>query len=168
MLRLDELEEDEAWELRFWVEDKIVILGDTSEVSHDYFETPVGRLYGVELIGATVATLLAGGGLLPASFSLEATVALGLLLALVGAGMLQNPAGRLAASLGALALWALLAAKLYVDQGTILSMAYAGVAAVLSIVLINVRFYLVERGQKTPSSGTPLVNIFRRRWSISW
>ena len=121
----------------------------------------------MELIGATVATLLAGGGLLPASFSLEATVALGLLLALVGAGMLQNPAGRLAASLGALALWALLAAKLYVDQGTIPSMAYAGVAAVLSIVLINVRFYLVERGQKT-SSGTPLVNIFRRRWSISW
>ena len=39
--------------------------GDTSEVSHDYFETPVGRLYGVELIGATVATLLAGAGFCP-------------------------------------------------------------------------------------------------------
>ena len=149
MLRLDELEEDEAWELRFWVEDKIVILGDTSEVSHDYFETPVGRLYGVELIGATIATLLAGGALLPASFGMEAAVALGLLLALVGTGLLQNPAGRLAASLAALGLWAVLATVLYVDQGVMLSMAYAGVAAILSIVLMNIRFYLVERGQKT-------------------
>ncbi|MFZ8889155.1 MAG: CHASE2 domain-containing protein, partial [Pseudomonadales bacterium] len=105
MLRLDKLEEDEAWELRFWVEDKIVILGDTSEVSHDYFETPVGRLYGVELIGATIATLLAGGALLPASFVMEAAVALGLLLALVGTGLLQNPAGRLAASHGAQGRW---------------------------------------------------------------
>ena len=149
MLRLDELEEDEAWELRFWVEDKIVILGDTSEVSHDYFETPVGRLYGVELIGATVATLLAGGPLQAAGFGLEVAAAACLLLALLGSGLLQNPAGRLAASLGAVALWAAVATSLYADQGIVLSMAYAGVASLLTIILMNIRFYLVERGQKT-------------------
>ncbi|TAN47950.1 MAG: CHASE2 domain-containing protein, partial [Rhodospirillales bacterium] len=47
-LDISGLDDNERSELEFWVKDKIVVVGDTSEVSHDWFDTPVGMVYGVE------------------------------------------------------------------------------------------------------------------------
>ncbi|GIS36624.1 MAG: hypothetical protein Ct9H90mP8_0440 [Pseudomonadota bacterium] len=51
---MEDLDEEEFLEetedLREMVEGKLVLVGDTSEMSHDIFETPVGEVYGIEII----------------------------------------------------------------------------------------------------------------------
>ncbi|HSG90756.1 MAG TPA: adenylate/guanylate cyclase domain-containing protein [Pseudomonadales bacterium] len=135
-------------ELRFWVEGRIVLFGDISEVSHDYFETPVGRIFGVEFIAATVSTLLAGGALQPAGLFLEVLLALLVMAGLVGTALMQRPGLRSAAALGILLAWGTIAFWLYVSFGVIVGMAYVLLAGFLSFLAINARFYLAERGQK--------------------
>lgn len=147
-LDLESKSEAELRELRYWVEDRIVLFGDISEVSHDIFETPVGRIYGVEFIAASVSTLLAGGPLLPAGFGLEALSAVLVMLALIATALMQRPGLRALAALGVIVLWAVLVSALYVSFGIVLTMAYVLIAGFLSVLAINVRFYLAERGQK--------------------
>lgn len=57
-LDISQLDEAEKEELGYWVKDKIVVVGDTSEVSHDWFDTPVGMVYGVEIIADTISSIL--------------------------------------------------------------------------------------------------------------
>ena len=147
-LDLESKSEAELNELRYWVEDRIVLFGDISEVSHDVFETPVGRINGVEFIAATVATLLAGGPLQPAGFGLEVLSAVLVMLALIATAFMQRPGLRALAALGVIVVWVTLASWLYVGAGIILTMAYVLMAGFLAILAINVRFYLAERGQK--------------------
>jgi adenylate cyclase len=147
-LDLENKSEAQLNELRYWVEDRIVLFGDISEVSHDYFETPIGRIYGVEFIGSTVATLLSGGPLQPGGVVLEALLALLVLAALIGIALMQRPGMRALAALGILVAWIALASWLYVGPGIIVSMAYVLAASLLGFLIVNLRFYLVERGQK--------------------
>lgn len=147
-LDLEGKSEAELQELRFWVEDRIVLFGDISEVSHDIFETPVGRINGVEFIAASVSTLLAGGPLQPAGFGLEALSAALVMLALIATALMQRPGMRALAALAVIVLWSALVSWLYVSFGIVLTMAYVLLAGFLSILAINARFYLAERGQK--------------------
>ena len=149
LLDLSDKTEGELEELRFWMEDRIVLFGDISEVSHDYFETPVGRLYGIEYIAATVATLLAGGPLQPAGIGVELVLALLVLAGLVGSSFLQQPGARIGAEIGLLVVWAGIVTWLYSSFGMIASMSYILVAGFLSLLATNARYYLAERGQKT-------------------
>ncbi|MEE4297993.1 MAG: CHASE2 domain-containing protein [Pseudomonadales bacterium] len=149
LLDLTDKSEAELEELRYWMEDRIVLFGDISEVSHDYFETPVGRLYGIEFIAATIATLLGGGALQPAGFGLELLLALAVLAGLVACSTLQQPGMRLGAQAALLGLWAWVVVWLYASVGVIASMSYILVAGFLSILATNARYYLAERGQKT-------------------
>ena len=82
VLRLDELRPDEVADLRLDVEGKIVLIGDTSEAANDIFDTPVGRVYGVEIIADSIHTLLKGAALRPLSTLGEAGVGLLFLLAI--------------------------------------------------------------------------------------
>jgi adenylate cyclase len=148
VLDLEDKSEGALEELRYWFDGRIVLLGDISEVSHDYFETPLGRIYGVEIIAATISTLLSGGALQPASGLTEALIALLLLAALVGAALLQRPSVRTAAAVGAFVLWAVVVTWMYTSLGVYVTMAYTGSAAILGFLVINLRFYLVERDQK--------------------
>lgn len=50
----DDLTEAELEEYRYAFEGKLVFVGDTWEVTHDKFNTPVGPVYGVEIIADTV------------------------------------------------------------------------------------------------------------------
>jgi adenylate cyclase len=70
-LDFSELDEEELIELSFWIKDKIVILADTSEESHDKFNSPVGLIYGAEIIANTINTLMKGGQLHQASLTIE-------------------------------------------------------------------------------------------------
>jgi len=55
-LNISGLDRAETAELRMWVQDKIVIIGDTTVISHDWFDTPVGMVYGAEIIADTIST----------------------------------------------------------------------------------------------------------------
>ena len=133
VLDIDGKSEDELEELRYWMDGRIVLFGDISEVSHDYFETPVGRLYGIEYIAATIATLLSDGLLQPAGFGLELMLALLVLGGLIGSSVLQQPGARMAAELGLLVVWAGIVTWLYVSGGIIASMSYMLLAGFLSL-----------------------------------
>jgi len=149
LLEIDRLSEAELEELRYWMQDRIVVFGDTSEVSHDFFMTPLGRLYGVEFIAATMATLLAGGPLQPAGPLAQAMVALLVLAALLATAFSQSPGVRAIGALAILVVWASLVTWSYVSLGVIFSMAYVAMALLLGFLVINLRFYLRERNQKT-------------------
>ncbi len=149
VLDIDGKSEEELEELRYWMDGRIVLFGDISEVSHDYFETPVGRLYGIEYIAATIATLLSGGQLQPAGFGLELMLALLVLGGLIASSVLQQPGARMGAELGLLVVWAGIVTWLYVSGGVIASMSYMLLAGFLSLLATNIRYYLAERGQKT-------------------
>jgi len=147
-LDISDLDEDEREELGYWVKDKIVIIGDTSEVSHDWFDTPVGMVYGVEIIADTVHTLQKNAPLLPASILAEAAMSGAFLLLLILLNSLKGLALRLLTTAGSFVVYITLVTSLYIYQGMIFSMSYTLLAAVLAVLLMNARAYLLEREQK--------------------
>nr|CRH07726.1 Putative adenylate/guanylate cyclase. highly conserved in MTB [Candidatus Magnetococcus massalia] len=148
-LDLEDLDEDELYELSFWVKDKIVLLGDTSEVSHDWFDTPVGMVYGVEIITDTINTLMHGAPLQPASSAVEIAVLMLFMLVLILINLvLQNPLVRAILVLVLVIAFTALATWVYVTNGLILSMSYVLVAGFLSYLVINLKEYMAERNQK--------------------
>jgi signal transduction histidine kinase/DNA-binding response OmpR family regulator len=78
------LNDESIRELRDWVAGKIVIIGETSSFSSDWFNTPVGVIYGAEIIADTINTLLKGAPLRPAPLWVEAMTSLVVLLLVVG------------------------------------------------------------------------------------
>lgn len=147
-LDISALDENERMELSYWVQDKLVIIGDTSEVSHDWFDTPVGMVYGVEIIADTIHSLLRGAPLQAASPAASAGMALLLLLLMVVPMTNPSPLRRGLAVMVILAGFVALACALYVRQGLVLPMSYGVVAVVLSYALIEYRNFIQERRQK--------------------
>ncbi|MBF0446590.1 MAG: CHASE2 domain-containing protein [Magnetococcales bacterium] len=150
---ISDLHEEDLNELRYWVEGKLVLLGDTSEVSHDWFDTPVGMVYGVEIIADAIDTLLKGAPLRPASVKEESLVAFFFMISLVFLGLVPHPTARVLVALLLFFFWAGFVTYLYVHTGAIYSMSYVLIAGMLSFILINMRYYLREMGQKTMIKG---------------
>jgi len=147
-LDISSLDENEREELAYWVRDKLVVVGDTSEVSHDWFDTPVGMVYGVEIIADSVHSLLKGGPLRAASPSLSLAVPMVLLL-LMGYPMISgHPMRRWAATVAILLGFVSAATWAYVRQGMVLPMSYGALAIMLSYVVIEYRYFMLERRQK--------------------
>ena len=142
-------EEDELGDLSFLFGEKIVLIGEVAEVAHDEFETPVGNVYGVEIIANTINTIIQSGPLKPASQLSEIAVLLILAILLVATRIIQNPFGRNAVNVLILGIYILVSVVFYVYQGLIFSMSYGLIAFALSIIAINAKFYLSEMGQKT-------------------
>lgn len=136
-------------DLHYALQDKLVLFGDTSELSHDYFNTPIGTTYGVEIIGATINTLMQGAPLRPVPWTWEAAVFLLLMAALVYTAFQANPVPRVLVAGGTFLLWLVVVCWLYASHDLVFSMSYAMVAGTLGFLLINLRFYLQERGQKS-------------------
>ena len=141
-------DEEELEELAFLVEGKIVLIGEVAEVAHDEFETPVGNVYGVSIIADTIATLLKGGTLRPASFIYEVLLALIMMCCFIATKMITNPLPRNSLSIGLVAAFVVGASLLYVYSGLIISVSYILLASMFSIAGINAKFYLAEMGQK--------------------
>ncbi|MBT7371710.1 MAG: CHASE2 domain-containing protein, partial [Gammaproteobacteria bacterium] len=146
LLFLDD--EEELEELAYLVEDRIVLVGEVAEVAHDEFETPVGNVYGVEIIANSITTMLRGGPLRPASLWLELVLGILLLAVFLGTRQIQNPMPRNTISIVVILAYILLTSYLYISSGLVISMSYLVLAAIFSMIVVNVRFYITEMGQK--------------------
>lgn len=138
----------ERQELQFLVENKIVLIGEVAEVAHDQFETPVGNVFGVEVIANEIATILRDGPLRAASLGAEVLLALIMMAAFIGTRWIQNPMPRNMASTALILVYIVGVSLIYVFEGLIFSMSYVLLASLLAMIVINARFYIAEMGQK--------------------
>lgn len=141
-------DEEELQDLAYLIEDKIVLIGEVAEVAHDEFETPVGNVYGVEVIANGITTILRGGPLRPASLGVELGFGVVLMLIFLASRRIQNPVPRNLLSAGVIVAYVGISTWLFVSSGLVVSMNYLLLAMVLSLVAINARFYMSELGQK--------------------
>ncbi|CAN2047285.1 adenylate cyclase [Candidatus Magnetomoraceae bacterium gMMP-1] len=147
-LDLSELDEDEIDELRYWIDGKIVLIGDTSEVSHDWFDTPAGMIYGVEIVANTVNTILNNAPLQPVSLLSEIFICF-LFLSLLSCSSFAN-----AFWLKNLLVFILftgfiyVCTILYVYNGIVISMIYTLIAGILGYSGISLYSYVQERKLK--------------------
>jgi len=140
---------EDKMELSYWIKDKIVIVGDTFAVSQDWFDTPVGTMFGSEFIASTVGTILNGSTLRPASIFSEFVSFLSLLM-LVTFICYRFPDPRLRGILvsGLFVLFFLLTSLIYVYFGLIFAVSYPLLAGILSFAGINLKFFIHERHLK--------------------
>ena len=148
---LEDLDEEEFLEetedLREMVEGKLVLVGDTSEMSHDIFETPVGEVYGIEIIADTVATMMKQQPIRPAPFAFEALVMLILLLAFFAVSQLKKFENLV--FLLVIVVYSAINIYFYIYRGLVFSLSYPLVACFLSMITINLYLFMLERKQKT-------------------
>lgn len=143
-------QEDEAvlQDLSYLIENKIVLIGEVAEVAHDEFETPVGNVYGVEVIANSITTILRGGPLRSASVGAELVIGFMLLAVFLISRRIQNPKPRNILSVGVILAYIFATSWVFVAYGWVISMSYLLLAMVLSTLAINARFYVSELGQK--------------------
>ena len=142
VLRLDELREDEIADLRLDVEGKIVLIGDTSEAANDIFDTPVGRVYGVEVIADAIHTLLKGAAIRPLPLWGEVLVGLLFLVAILATSLIRQPSSRVLITLIAFGAFATLAIAAYAGAGAVVSMSTNLLVGIIGAALINLRYYM--------------------------
>ena len=65
---------EQILELMYWVKDKIVVIGDTSSFSRNWFDTPVGTMFGSEIVADTISTLITETSLHPATIIIETLI----------------------------------------------------------------------------------------------
>lgn len=150
---ISKLDEDDRMELSVWVKDKLVLLGDTSEVSHDWFDTPVGMVYGVEIIADSIHTLLRNAPLRPASHPVEIGGLIALMLISMLAGLIASPSVRSISFMLLGTLFVTAGTYLYIHQGLVISLSYGLTALFLSFSIITLRYYMLEMGQKQMIKG---------------
>lgn len=148
----DDLPADIVDEYRAIFDGRIVLVGDTWEVTHDKFNTPIGPMYGVEIIASTIHTLLNRAPLRPAGTVVEAVSTLVFLIALLATGLLPSLWLRLTGAALVYTLFIAVATGLYVVTGLVISMSYAMIAGVLAMVFMSLRFYLVSERQQMKSA----------------
>ncbi|MBO6563301.1 MAG: protein kinase [Pseudomonadales bacterium] len=153
ILDLGDVDEDEIEEWRYVFGDKVILIGDTWEVTHDKFNTPVGSVYGVEIIADTIHTMMNGAPLRPASTLVESLSTFILLIALLATGALASLGARLFAGIAVYAMYIAAASAAYIYLGTVVSMVYAMLAGFLVLIAMSVRlFMLSERRQATSAA----------------
>jgi adenylate cyclase len=149
MLHLDREDEELVAELRTIFQDKIVFLGDTSEISNDFFFAPTGKTWGVEVLASEVATLLRGAPLRSASTTAEVIVLLIFFIALILISLLSDPRPRALASIALFVGYITFAVLLYVYLDLVFSMSYLLIAGLLGFLAINVYLFIEERKQRS-------------------
>ena len=151
-LDIIELDVDDPYELAEYaplVKDKIVFIGDTSEVGHDLFDTMVGQAFGVEILAQEVATLLRSAPLRSAPPKIEIAVLLIFLLFFVFAHRLPNPLSRGAMTIVLTCVYCVVCTLIYVYTHTIISMTYTLMATLGGFIIINGHLFILERKQKS-------------------
>jgi CHASE2 domain-containing sensor protein/predicted Ser/Thr protein kinase len=152
ILDLEGLPEEELVEYEYIFGDKIVLVGDTWEVTHDKFNTPVGPVYGVEIIADTIHTLLNGAPLRPASTLVESGATALFLIVLLISGALPSLWMRLIGALGVFIAYLAAATALYVYMGLVISMSYAMLAGILAVLFMSMRYYILSERQQMLSA----------------
>lgn len=152
ILGLDDIDEEERREYEYVFGDRIVLVGDTWEVTHDKFNTPVGPVYGVEIIANTIHTLMNGAPLRPAGLWLETLVTAAFLVLLLATGSLPGLGLRLAGAFAAYVVYIAAATVAYVYLGIVISMSYAMFAGILTVMLMSIRLYQLSERQHLKSA----------------
>ena len=142
-------DEEELEDLAYLVRGKIAVIGEVAEVAHDQFETPVGNVFGVEVIANSISTIIRNGPLKAAPLGTELLVGFLLLAVFLATRMIQAPLPRNSISIFVLILFVLFSTYTYISIGLVFSISYLLIASVFSIIVINMRFYISEMGQKT-------------------
>ncbi len=150
LLELEDIPDDE-WdeeteELQELIRGKIVLVGDTSEVSHDIFSSPIGEVYGIEFLADTIMTLMKNAPIRPAGDNSEMLVLLILFIAFVLVTL--APKFENALFFLIIAGYAAFGVYMYVYHGVAYSMSYSLIACVLSTGSINLYLFMMERKQK--------------------
>ncbi len=152
ILAIDTMDAEEREEMRSLFEGKIVLVGDTWEVTHDRFNTPVGQVYGVEIIADAISTMIRGAPLAPASQILEIAVGLLFMLMILASGLVRKQATRLFLAIIAYLLYISVVSVAYVSLGVVISMAYSMLAGFLAVLIINLRFFLLSEQSQQASA----------------
>ena len=142
-------DEEELEDLAYLVNGKIALIGEVAEVAHDQFGTPVGDVYGVEVIANSISTIIKNGPLKAASLGLELLVGFLLLAVFLCTRLIQAPLPRNSISIAVLVLYVLFTTYTYISIGLVFSISYLLIASVFALIVINTRFYISEMGQKT-------------------
>ena len=150
LLELEDIPDDE-WDeetedLQELISGKIVLVGDTSEVSHDIFTSPIGEVYGIEFLANTIMTLMKNAPIRPASSQNEMLVLLILFISFVVVALIPKYENLL--FLLIIVAYAGFGIFTYVYYGVAFSMSYALIACVLSTGTINLYLFMMERKQK--------------------
>ncbi|MDM8515418.1 CHASE2 domain-containing protein [Desulfobacterales bacterium HSG16] len=136
----------EKRELKDWVENKIVIIGETTAISHDWFDTPAGMVYGAEIIADTVSTLLKGAPLRPASLASEIMTSLLFLLSVIlCVSLIRNPLLQTLAAGILFAGFIFICTVLYVYVGVVISMTYNLITGFFGYFVLSLSSYFRER-----------------------
>ncbi|MEM7366145.1 MAG: protein kinase [Pseudomonadota bacterium] len=149
---LEALPEDELEEYRAIFEDRIVLVGDTWEVTHDKFNTPVGQVYGVEIIADTINTIMNDAPLRPSGWFLEISSMAIFLSVLLATSLIPTMTLRLLAVVGAYVTYIVIAGSLYVYAGSVLSMSYAILTGFLVVIFTSIRLYMVTEEKEKLST----------------
>ena len=142
----DEEWDEETEDLQQMISGKIVLVGDTSEVSHDIFTSPIGEIYGIEFLADTIMTLMKNAPIRPASSQNEILVLLILFICFGIVALIPKYENLL--FLLIIAAYTGFGVFTYVYYGTAFSMSYALIACVLSTGTINLYLFMMERKQK--------------------
>ncbi|MCH2285246.1 MAG: CHASE2 domain-containing protein, partial [SAR324 cluster bacterium] len=138
--------DEETEELQELIAGKIVLVGDTSEVSHDIFTSPIGEVYGIEFLADTIMTLMKNAPIRPAGNGSEMLVLLILFIAFVLVTLIPKFENALFFLI--IALYVAFAVYMYVYHGISFSMSYSLIACFLSTGSINLYLFMMERKQK--------------------
>lgn len=153
ILDLEEIDPDEQGEWEAIFSDKIVLVGDTWEVTHDKFNTPMGPVYGVEIIADTISTLMNGAPLRPASMLVESIVTLMFLVLLLISGVLGSMMARVVAAVILYGLYLGTLTAVYIYGGLVISMTYGFLAGLVCITLMSIRHYMLsEQNQRVSAA----------------
>ena len=138
--------DEETEELQEMIRGKIVLVGDTSEVSHDIFTSPIGEVYGIEFLADTITTLMKNAPIRPASSGSEMLVLLILFICFVLVALIPKYENALFFLI--ISTYTGFGVFTYVYYGVAYSMSYSLIACVLSTVTINLYLFMMERKQK--------------------
>lgn len=148
ILELSNLTPEDIAEWEYIFNDKIVLVGDTWEVTHDKFNTPMGNVYGVEIIANTISTMLNGVPLRPADMLTETGVTALFMIALLATGIISGLGARIGAIFGVYLIYIAAVGAAYIYMGVVISMTYAMLAGFLTVLAMSIRlFALSERNQ---------------------
>jgi len=136
-------------ELMFWVKDKIVIIGDTSITSRNWFDTPVGTMYGSEIVADTISTLISNTSLRPASVAMEMLISIIMLtLILLSVARCHNVRFSLFVYISINILFTALCILFYMYDGYIITMTYNYLFGLIGYLTITLYYRSIDAQKK--------------------
>jgi PAS domain S-box-containing protein len=148
---IDDHSKDDAHirELMFWVKDKIVVIGDTSITSRNWFDTPVGTMFGSEIVADTINTLISKPSLRPASLAMETLISI-LMLTLIFLSVIRCHNVRLSflVYIGINIIFTIFCIIFYMLDGYVITMTYNYLFGLIGYLTITLYYRSIEAKQK--------------------